>query len=103
MRTVAVEDSLAAPVRPSGENRKALVGHAHVNMDRTSLEKVEYTQFVFELEDVLRSIACNHSSLDVMPLRTEIEKALDELNSFEEGMRFQSLAIVLAKEKWPGF
>lgn len=38
-----------------------------------------------------------------MPLRTEIEKALDELNSFEEGMRFQSLAIVLAKGKWPGF
>lgn len=38
-----------------------------------------------------------------MLLRTEIEKALDELISFEEGMRFQSLAIVLAKGKWPGF
>ena len=38
-----------------------------------------------------------------MPLRTEIEKALDELISYEEGMRFQSLAIVLAKGKWPGF
>ena len=35
--------------------------------------------------------------------RTEIEKALDELVSYEEGMRFQSLAVVLAKEKWPDF
>lgn len=38
-----------------------------------------------------------------MASRTEIEKALDELISFEEGMRFQSLAIVLAKGKWSGF
>lgn len=29
------------------------------------------------------------------PLRTEIEKALDELVSSEEGMRFQVLAVVL--------
>ena len=36
-----------------------------------------------------------------MPLRTEIEKALDELVSNEEGMRFQGLAVVLAKLKWP--
>ena len=36
-----------------------------------------------------------------MPLRTEIEKALTELVSNEEGMRFQGLAVVLAKLKWP--
>jgi hypothetical protein len=33
--------------------------------------------------------------------RTDIEKALDELISNEEGMRFQGLAVVLAKQKWP--
>ena len=36
-----------------------------------------------------------------MPLRTEIEKALAEFVSNEEGMRFQGLAVVLAKLKWP--
>ena len=36
-----------------------------------------------------------------MLLRTEIEKALAELVSNEEGMRFQGLAVVLAKLKWP--
>ena len=34
-------------------------------------------------------------------LRTDIEKALDETISNEEGMRFQGLAVVLAKQKWP--
>jgi thymidylate kinase len=34
-------------------------------------------------------------------LRTEIERALDELISNEEGMRFQGLAVVLAKQRWP--
>jgi len=34
-------------------------------------------------------------------LRTDIERALDELVSNEEGMRFQALAVVLAKQKWP--
>lgn len=34
-------------------------------------------------------------------LRTDIEKALEELISYEEGMRFQELAVVLAKLKWP--
>jgi hypothetical protein len=34
-------------------------------------------------------------------LRTDIETALNELISNEEGMRFQALAIVLAKQKWP--
>jgi len=34
-------------------------------------------------------------------LRTDIEKALDELISNEEGMRFQGLAVILAKQKWP--
>ena len=34
-------------------------------------------------------------------LRSEIEKALAELVSNEEGMRFQGIAVVLAKEKWP--
>jgi hypothetical protein len=32
--------------------------------------------------------------------RTEIERALDEIISNEEGMRFQGLAVVLAKQKW---
>src|SRR3989442_9101433 len=34
-------------------------------------------------------------------LRIEIERALDELISNEEGMRFQGLAVVLAKQRWP--
>jgi hypothetical protein len=34
-------------------------------------------------------------------LRTDIEKALDELIANEDGMRFQSLAVILAKQKWP--
>lgn len=33
--------------------------------------------------------------------RTDIEKALDELISYEAGMKFQALAVVLAKQKWP--
>ena len=36
-----------------------------------------------------------------MVYRTEIEKALDEIISNEEGMRFQGIAVVLAKQKWP--
>jgi hypothetical protein len=34
-------------------------------------------------------------------LRADIERALDELISNEEGMRFQALAVVLAKQKCP--
>ena len=34
-------------------------------------------------------------------LRIDIEKALDELTSQEEGMRFQGLAVVLGKRRWP--
>ncbi len=34
-------------------------------------------------------------------LRIDIERALDELIADEEGMRFQTLAVVLAKQKWP--
>lgn len=34
-------------------------------------------------------------------LRTDIERALDELVSNEEGMRFQGLAVVLGKRRWP--
>jgi len=34
-------------------------------------------------------------------LRTDIERALDELASQEEGMRFQGLAVVLGKMRWP--
>ncbi len=34
-------------------------------------------------------------------LRSDIERALDDLISNEEGMRFQSLAVVLAKKRWP--
>lgn len=33
--------------------------------------------------------------------RTEIQTALDELILHEEGLRFQRLAVVLAKQKWP--
>ncbi len=37
-----------------------------------------------------------------MPVtKAEIEKALDELIDNEEGFRFQTLATILAKEKWP--
>src|SRR5580693_8037841 len=35
--------------------------------------------------------------------RSEIEKGLDDLISNEEGMRFQGLAVVLAKQRWPDF
>src|ERR1017187_42389 len=34
-------------------------------------------------------------------LRTDIERALDELASQEGGMRFQGLAVVLGKKRWP--
>ena len=34
-------------------------------------------------------------------VRTDIERALDELTSQEEGMRFQGLAVVLGKRRWP--
>ena len=34
-------------------------------------------------------------------LRTDIERALDELASQEEGMRFQGLAVILGKKRWP--
>ena len=33
--------------------------------------------------------------------RTDIERALDDLISQEEGMRFQGLAVVLGKQRWP--
>ena len=33
--------------------------------------------------------------------RVDIAQALDEIISNEEGMRFQNLAIVLAKMRWP--
>jgi len=36
-----------------------------------------------------------------MPLRSEIETALNELIAYEGGMKFQPLAVVLAKQKWP--
>lgn len=34
-------------------------------------------------------------------LRTDLERALDEIASQEEGMRFQGLAVVLGKKRWP--
>jgi hypothetical protein len=34
-------------------------------------------------------------------LRTDIERALNELASQEEGMRFQGLAVVIGKKRWP--
>jgi hypothetical protein len=37
----------------------------------------------------------------VAVLRIDIERALDELASQEEGMRFQGLAVVLGKKRWP--
>jgi len=36
-----------------------------------------------------------------MPKRNEVENALKELISQEAGMKFQGLAVVLAKQKWP--
>ncbi len=36
-----------------------------------------------------------------MPLRTEVEKALDELIAEEQAFKFQGLGVVLAKQKWP--
>ena len=36
-------------------------------------------------------------------LRADIERALDDLISNEEGMRFQGLAVILAKQRWPDF
>jgi hypothetical protein len=36
-----------------------------------------------------------------MPHTSEIEKALDDLIIDEAGMKFQALAVVLAKQKWP--
>jgi hypothetical protein len=33
--------------------------------------------------------------------RTDIERALDELISNEEGMKFQCLGVILAKQRWP--
>jgi hypothetical protein len=36
-------------------------------------------------------------------LRTDIERVLDDMISNEEGMRFQGLAVVLAKQRWPEF
>lgn len=36
-----------------------------------------------------------------MPLRTDVEKALDELIAEEQSFKFQGLGVVLAKQKWP--
>ena len=36
-------------------------------------------------------------------LRSDIERALDDMISNEEGMRFQGLAVALAKQRWPEF
>lgn len=41
------------------------------------------------------------SNARTVVLRTDIERALDELASQEEGMRFQGLAVVLGKKRWP--
>jgi hypothetical protein len=34
-------------------------------------------------------------------VRADIERALNELISYEEGMKFQSLGVILAKQRWP--
>jgi DNA polymerase III delta prime subunit len=36
-----------------------------------------------------------------IPTRTDIERALDELVLYEGGFRFQHLAVILAKQRWP--
>lgn len=36
-----------------------------------------------------------------MALGPDIGRALEELVFYEEGMKFQSLAVVLAKKRWP--
>src|SRR5688572_3778474 len=35
------------------------------------------------------------------PMRSQIDAALIDLESHEEGTRFQQLAVVLAKQRWP--
>ena len=42
-----------------------------------------------------------HAPNSRIPTRIEIERALDELVSYEEGFRFQHLAVILAKQRWP--
>jgi len=34
-------------------------------------------------------------------LRSQIDRGLDELEGYEQGMRFQSLAVILGKQRWP--
>jgi hypothetical protein len=36
-----------------------------------------------------------------MAYRTEIERALDEMISLQEWLKFQNLAVILAQQKWP--
>src|SRR6266850_642451 len=45
--------------------------------------------------------ACTIDCEAKVVLRSDIEKALDEIISNEEGMRFQGLAVVLARQRWP--
>jgi len=39
--------------------------------------------------------------LNMLVLRSDIERALDEIISDEGGMKFQGLAVVLGKQRWP--
>jgi len=54
--------------------------------------------------DAEARLAGQRSGIDLrneMPHTSEIEKALDDLIIDEAGMKFQVLAVVLAKQKWP--
>src|SRR5262245_16897288 len=57
--------------------------------------------------DTAWTVEYSHPSLEtdraerMAVLRTDIEKALDELVSQEVGMRVQGLAVVLGKKRWP--
>jgi hypothetical protein len=49
------------------------------------------------------SVGCSDTQFEIQMavLRTDIERALDELVSQENGMRFQGLAVALGKKRWP--
>lgn len=50
---------------------------------------------------ILLHFFATQRNVQMAVLRTDIERALDELASQEEGMRFQGLAVVLGKMRWP--
>ncbi len=51
--------------------------------------------------DLRQSQAMRILPLPLAIMRSDIERALDELSSQEAGMRFQGLAVILGKMRWP--